>query len=246
MGFKNHYEKFVRLGTDGKPRQVESRSFKENRSKSKEYFHSRYEMRRPSRNIERLKIHDYDIRPLVGYDVNDYKNLGYVSKAADVIQDFITHYRPARVLELGSGTGMVLSYMAKRNPKVSFYGSDFSRVMCMEASRKCGDLGLENADIIESNEKMQPFLDGSFDLVYQIRALEFSDRLMREKHRLMRSGGVSIDAKFIDGRGMKPKEWSAWKTKEPGKYERKLFEYVKPDFSTGGKGVVMIVCRKKL
>lgn len=246
MSFKNHYEKFVKLGVNGEPRQVESISFKETRMKSKEYFDSRYQLRKTSKNVERLKIHDYDIRPLIGYDVNDYMNLGYISKAVDVIQDFITYYGPDRILELGSGTGMVLSYMAKRNPKISFYGSDFSRVMCMEASRKCRDLGLENADVIESNEKMQPFPGGSFDLVYQIRALEFSDRLLKEKHRLMRGGGVSIDAKFIDDRRMKPKEWSAWEIKEPGKYERKLFEHVKPDFSTGGEGVVMIVCRKKL
>jgi ubiquinone/menaquinone biosynthesis C-methylase UbiE len=82
---------------------------------------------------------------------------------------------PARVLDLGTGTGSVALLVAERFPAAEVIGVDVSERMIEEARRKgAGRVRFEIADA----ERL-PFEDGSFDLVTLGNMIPFFDELAR-------------------------------------------------------------------
>lgn len=81
---------------------------------------------------------------------------------------------PARVLDVGTGTGVAALALADWFPSVEVTGVDLSRAMLAEAERKGGRVRYEVADAAHL-----PFGDGSFDLVVLMNAVPFFDELAR-------------------------------------------------------------------
>jgi len=86
---------------------------------------------------------------------------------------------PARVLDLGTGTGRAAFLLARRYPGAEVVGADLAADMVAEAKRLtppevAGRVRFEVADA----EKL-PYADGSFDLVSLANMIPFFDELAR-------------------------------------------------------------------
>jgi ubiquinone/menaquinone biosynthesis C-methylase UbiE len=86
---------------------------------------------------------------------------------------------PARVLDLGTGTGLAAFLLARRFPEAEVVGADVAEGMVEVARRNtppelAGRVRFERADAAEL-----PYGDGSFDLVSLANMIPFFDELAR-------------------------------------------------------------------
>lgn len=91
--------------------------------------------------------------------------------------------RPGRVLDVGCGTGLMLSELAQWEP----VGFDFSP-LALAFCRSRGIRGLVQGDVVRL-----PFADASFDLILALDMMEHVERddlLIREFNRVLRPGGL--------------------------------------------------------
>lgn len=95
---------------------------------------------------------------------------------------------PARILDVGTGTGAGALRLAQRFPEATVVGVDLSYAMLEQARRNTpADVGLtyERADA-----SALPFADGSFDLVAHANMIPFFD----EVARVVAAGGHALFA----------------------------------------------------
>lgn len=87
----------------------------------------------------------------------------------------LTTISPARILDLGCGTGANLPILRRRYPKARLFGADLALNMLMAARRRSGwwrQVPLACADVLRL-----PFAAGSFDFVYCNLVLQWCDDL---------------------------------------------------------------------
>jgi SAM-dependent methyltransferase len=89
---------------------------------------------------------------------------------------------PARVLDLGTGTGSVARILAQRFPNADIVGVDLSPRMIGEARART-DAPNVRYDVADAQHL--PFADGAFDLVVLANVIPFFDELAR----VVASGG---------------------------------------------------------
>ena len=133
-----------------------------------------------------------------------------------LLENIIAHYKPARVLEVGSGRGLNLILLAARFPEIEFTGLELSESGVIWASVVDSDQNLPpelvqyspftwkgpripgKVRFIKGNATKLPFPDRYFDLVYTRQALEqmepYRDQVFSEIHRVCASIGVFIEA----------------------------------------------------
>jgi ubiquinone/menaquinone biosynthesis C-methylase UbiE len=83
---------------------------------------------------------------------------------------------PARVLDLGTGSGAVARLAAARWPAAQVTGADVSQQMILEA-RRLATSDREHYQVADASEL--PFPDGTFDLVALNNMIPFFDELAR-------------------------------------------------------------------
>jgi len=81
---------------------------------------------------------------------------------------------PARVLDVGTGTGVAAHALAGWFPTADVVGVDLAPAMVAEAERKGG-----RARFLVADASQLPFPDGSFDLIVLMNAIPFFDELAR-------------------------------------------------------------------
>ena len=91
---------------------------------------------------------------------------------------------PARVLDVGTGTGVAAHALAEWYPAADVLGVDLAPAMVAEAERKGGRARFQVADA-----SALPFADASFDLVVLVNAIPFFDELARV---VARGGAVAV------------------------------------------------------
>jgi SAM-dependent methyltransferase len=100
--------------------------------------------------------------------------------------------RPAAMLELGCGVGVLRAELRRRAPGVAYFGCDVSR----SAVAQIGDPRVVRVDL---NEDPVPFADVSFDCVTGSGILEYVadvPRLLRDVHGRLRTGGALVVSYF--------------------------------------------------
>ena len=97
------------------------------------------------------------------------------------------------VLDLGSGGGLDVLLSAKRvGPTGKAYGLDMTSEMLELARRNQAEAGVTNAEFIEGTIEHVPLPDASVDVIISncvINLAADKDRVLREAHRVLRSGG---------------------------------------------------------
>lgn len=101
---------------------------------------------------------------------------------------------PARILDVGTGTGAGAIRLAQRFPEATVVGVDLSEAMLEQARRNTpADL---NVTYQRADASALPFADGSFDLVAHANMIPFFDEVARVTGR----GGHALFA-FSSGAG---------------------------------------------
>ena len=93
------------------------------------------------------------------YDWPPVQRLTY-RPVQDAVVDELRAQGPARVLDIGCGTGLLTSRLARRFASCRIVGCDFSPGMLRQASRRRAHVGW-----VRGNAMALPFADGSFDTV---------------------------------------------------------------------------------
>lgn len=103
-------------------------------------------------------------------------------QAAKMVHD----WRPARVLDLATGSGDLAFAIARKLPEAEIIAADFSAAMLAVARRK----GLRNTVVADALQL--PFADGSFDCVtvaFGLRNMADWSAALREMVRVLATGG---------------------------------------------------------
>lgn len=97
-----------------------------------------------------------------------------------------------KLLEVGTGSGIHASYLARKWPNLSYTGVDISGGMISEASKK---LDSPHATLIVADGQKLPFKDSSFDAAFISGSLHhFNDPYsgLREILRVIKEGGKIV------------------------------------------------------
>ena len=112
---------------------------------------------------------------------------GYESLAREIV----SHIREGKILELGSGPGLLSLELARLSPRLEVVGVDPSPGMVRLASRLCR--GVENrVRFLVGGAYRLPFPPSSFDMVVSLGVLHHLQdlpRALEEAHRVLKPGG---------------------------------------------------------
>jgi ubiquinone/menaquinone biosynthesis C-methylase UbiE len=97
---------------------------------------------------------------------------------------------PARVLDVGTGTGAGALTLARRFPEAEIFGVDLSEAMLEQARRNTSPELLDRVTYQRGDAAALPFPDASFDLVAHANMIPFFD----EVARLVTPGGRALFA----------------------------------------------------
>ena len=101
---------------------------------------------------------------------------------------------PARVLDVGCGTGRPTRELQKRYPKADVIGADLAPAMLKMASKKQPWLG-KRAEFVCAEASQLPLADASFDLIYASLILQWCEDLdatLLEWRRLLKPHGLLL------------------------------------------------------
>jgi malonyl-CoA O-methyltransferase len=107
---------------------------------------------------------------------------------------------PADVLDIGCGTGQLLSSLGRRYPHSRLYGLDLAYNMIRCSAERLG----QGATLVNGDAEQLPFRGNAFDLVVSSSTLQWIedlDRFFQQCHRVVRPGGFVCLA-FFGGRTM--------------------------------------------
>jgi len=102
-----------------------------------------------------------------------------------------------RLLDVGCGTGALLSALAERVPEALLTGIDPSGGMLAVGRRRLGD----DASLVQGYAERLPFADGVFDTVVSMNALHYfpaPDAGLAEMRRVLRPTGRAVITDWCD------------------------------------------------
>ncbi len=143
--------------------------------------------------IDRRRVRFAFDRHAVEYDRYACVQQRVVTRFIELIQD--EYLQPARVLDIGTGTGRLLESIAARYPEALMVGMDMACAMSRTARDTLRGRGL----FVTADAEQLPFTDGSFDLVASTSTfqwLESLDAAYRETWRILAPGGTFRFALF--------------------------------------------------
>lgn len=111
---------------------------------------------------------------------------------------------PARVVDVGTGTGFVAAGLAPRVGRV--IGVDNSPAMLRTARENLDALGVENAELLQGDLSALPLPDGSVDAAFANMVLHHAEdpaAMLAEMARVVRPGGSVVISDEMEH----PYEW---------------------------------------
>jgi SAM-dependent methyltransferase len=127
----------------------------------------------------------FDLWSLV-YDAPAVQRLTYLP-VQDAVVRALAQAPPARILDVGCGTGRLAHRLAREYADARVVGCDFSRGMLRQARARSASLALAHGDA----ERL-PFADASFDAVVSTEAFHWfpdPDAALAAFHRVLAPGG---------------------------------------------------------
>jgi SAM-dependent methyltransferase len=98
---------------------------------------------------------------------------GFLEQAR-IVESFVRKTDARDVLEIGAGKGINTTYLARRNPGVSFAGVDITPLHVRLASER--GAGLTNLRFVECDfHRLAPWKDQSLDVVFDVEAGCYAD-----------------------------------------------------------------------
>lgn len=104
--------------------------------------------------------------------------------------------QPRRLLDVGTGTGRLLSALHRLYPAAGAAGVDLAPGMCRSAADNLAGTG---AELLNADAESLPFEDRSFDLVVSSSTFQWLstlDKAFAEAHRVLLPGGLFCFALF--------------------------------------------------
>lgn len=104
--------------------------------------------------------------------------------------------RPARILDIGAGTGRMLAGLRELFPAAVSVGADLALGMCRTAS---GAIGAKGGEVVNADAEHLPFGAGSFELVVSTSTFQWLtslDLAFSEAKRVLLPGGLFCFALF--------------------------------------------------
>jgi len=150
-----------------------------------------------------MDVNDLDrkqVRRAFERAADSYDQAAVVQRAlVDELMDRLAMIKldPARMLDVGCGTGYARSLLMKRFPKARYFGSDISLAMLRKA-RPRGWRWRRAGHWLGADVERLPLADQCLDLVFCSAVLQWCDPVtaFRELHRVLRPEGLLMFATF--------------------------------------------------
>jgi ubiquinone/menaquinone biosynthesis C-methylase UbiE len=128
-------------------------------------------------------------------EANDYDAMDHAGVNARFCEDLLSvHPRPLRVLDVGTGTGLIPIELCHRTPVASVLGIDLASHMLARALRHVDHAGLEGrVRIVRADAKSTGLDSGAFDVVLSnsiVHHIPDPRDVFSEMWRLVGAGGV--------------------------------------------------------
>lgn len=114
------------------------------------------------------------------------------------------------ILEVGSGTGELISYLQHTHPTINTYGLDFSAVSISNSKTNSQKFNIP-VSFTEGDIKNMPFENDFFDIVYGDQVLAHLDNIdlaLKEIYRVTKKGGIVA---FTSANKLRPDGWDLYK-----------------------------------
>ena len=145
-------------------------------------------------NINRQKVQDSFHRQAIDYDDHAVVQRRVVDRLTGLLQE--EGVCPARLLDVGAGTGRLLAKLRELYPAALTIGADLALGMCRAAS---DNLAPERVQLVNADAEKLPFAANSFDLVLSTSTFQWLhslDEAFAEAMRVLSPGGLFCFALF--------------------------------------------------
>jgi malonyl-CoA O-methyltransferase len=108
---------------------------------------------------------------------------------------------PNDILDIGCGTGQLLSSLNRQYPHSRLYGLDLAYNMTRSAAERLGPC----AELVNGDAEHLPFRDGAFDLVVSTSTLQWIENLdafFQQSYRVLHTNGL-LSIAFFGGRTLR-------------------------------------------
>uniref|UniRef100_C6E5C8 Malonyl-[acyl-carrier protein] O-methyltransferase n=1 Tax=Geobacter sp. (strain M21) TaxID=443144 RepID=C6E5C8_GEOSM len=144
--------------------------------------------------IDRQRVRDSFHRQANDYDCHAVVQCRVVEKVVGMLQ--AQPLTPARLLDVGAGTGRLLGRVTELYPEASAVGADLAPGMCRAAAE---NLAGKRVEMVNADAESLPFAAGSFDLVLSTSTYQWLsslDQAFSEASRVLAPGGLFCFALF--------------------------------------------------
>lgn len=144
--------------------------------------------------IDRQKVQDSFHRQANDYDCHAVVQCRVVEKVVGMLRT--QQVIPARLLDVGAGTGRLLGRVTELYPEASAVGADLAPGMCRTAAE---NLAGKRVQMVNADAENLPFDPASFDLVLSTSTYQWLsslDQAFSEANRVLAPGGLFCFALF--------------------------------------------------
>lgn len=140
------------------------------------------------KNYKEKSKQSFDVQAKI-YDESNYSK--YPRECYPVVINVLSEIDFETILDLGCGTGSVLSLLLEQKPGICAYGLDLSNEMLAIARQKLE----EKAELIQGDAEKLPYKDNSFDVVMCTESFHHypnPSKALDEIYRVLKSQGKFI------------------------------------------------------
>jgi malonyl-CoA O-methyltransferase len=147
--------------------------------------------------IDRNRVRDAFDRHAAGYDLHAGVQKRVIERLIGLLHELPLSPSPRMVLDIGSGTGMLLKNLSGLYPQARLVGLDLAYGMCLAA--RANQPESLTLSLLSGDAEALPFRDHAFELVVSTSTFQWLgelDRVFAEAFRALAPGGRFVFAMF--------------------------------------------------